>query len=36
MKKRDDLTDAAASAWKMFEKTGGVNYYLLYKSLTEK
>ncbi|MGN0814406.1 MAG: YqzL family protein [Candidatus Coproplasma sp.] len=32
MKKRDD--DAAELAWKMFEKTGSVSYYMLYKELT--
>ncbi|MGN0818652.1 MAG: YqzL family protein [Candidatus Coproplasma sp.] len=34
MKNRDD--DAAELAWKMFEKTGSVSYYMLYKELTGK
>ena len=28
--------DAAELAWKMFEKTGNVSYYMLYKKLNEK
>ncbi len=31
MKKVDG--DAAELAWKMFEKTGSVSYYMLYKQL---
>lgn len=31
MKERDN--DAAELAWKMFEKTGNVSYYMLYKQL---
>lgn len=31
MKERDN--DAAELAWKMFEKTGSVSYYMLYKEL---
>ena len=34
MKERDK--DAAELAWKMFEKTGNVSYYMLYKHLDEK
>lgn len=32
MKKRDK--DAAELAWKMFEKTGSVSYYMLYRQLS--
>jgi hypothetical protein len=28
--------DAAELAWKMFEKTGSVSYYMLYKNLSGK
>lgn len=31
MRERDK--DAADLAWKMFEKTGSVSYYMLYKQL---
>ena len=31
MKGRD--SDAAELAWKMFQKTGSVSYYMLYKEL---
>lgn len=31
MKSRDN--DAAELAWKMFEKTGSLSYYMLYKEL---
>lgn len=31
MEERD--RDAAELAWKMFEKTGNVSYYMLYKKL---
>lgn len=31
MKEKD--RDAAELAWKMFEKTGNVSYYMLYKRL---
>ena len=34
MKKHDK--DAAELAWKMFEKTGSVSYYMLYKQLSGK
>lgn len=30
-----DYSHPADSAWKMFEKTGEVEYYLLYKRLVE-
>lgn len=28
--------DAAELAWKMFEKTGSLSYYMLYKELKDK
>lgn len=31
-----DFNNAADSAWKMFEKTGKVSYYMLYKNLIKK
>ncbi|MCD7728416.1 MAG: YqzL family protein [Clostridia bacterium] len=34
MKERD--SDAAELAWKMFEKTGRLSYYMLYKELRGK
>ena len=34
MKERDK--DAAELAWKMFEMTGNVSYYMLYKHVDEK
>jgi hypothetical protein len=34
MKNKDN--DAAELAWKMFEKTGSVSYYMLYKELKGK
>jgi hypothetical protein len=34
MKQRDG--DAAELAWKMFEKTGSVSYYMLYCNLIGK
>ncbi|MGN1372935.1 MAG: YqzL family protein [Candidatus Coproplasma sp.] len=34
MKTRD--YDTAELAWKMFEKTGSVSYYMLYKELKGK
>lgn len=34
MKDRDN--DAAELAWKMFEKTGAVSYYMLYRELKGK
>ena len=33
--KKDKLTPIDAT-WNMFEKTGEISYYLLYKKLTEK
>lgn len=29
-------TGAARLAWEMFEKTGSINYYMLYKDLSER
>lgn len=34
MRKTDK--DAAELAWKMFEKTGSLSYYMLYKELKDK
>lgn len=34
MRKVDN--DAAELAWKMFEKTGSVSYYMLYQELKDK
>ncbi|MDY6367129.1 MAG: hypothetical protein SPL13_01230, partial [Clostridia bacterium] len=31
-----DFTNPADSAWRMFEKTGKVSYYMLYKKLIKK
>ena len=31
-----DFERPADSAWEMFEQTGDISYYLLYKRLTEK
>ncbi len=31
-----DFKNPADSAWELFEKTGNVSYYLLYKSLIKK
>ena len=37
MKVKDkDINPAASRAWKLFENTGRVSYYLLYKKLTGK
>lgn len=37
MKKDDfDFYNAEDSAWKLFEKTGDISYYLLYRKLKEK
>ncbi|MBE7083432.1 MAG: YqzL family protein [Clostridiales bacterium] len=32
-KKKNQTKNTADSAWEMFEKTGNVSYYLLYKRL---
>jgi len=31
-----DFNHPEDSAWKLFEKTGNISYYLLYKKLVEK
>lgn len=31
-----DFKNPADSAWNMFEKTGNISYYLLYKNLIKK
>ena len=31
-----DYKNPADSAWKMFEKTGKISYYILYKNLVKK
>lgn len=36
MKDKKKDKDAAELAWKMFEKTGNVSYYMLYKRLEEE
>jgi hypothetical protein len=37
MRNKDKIIRTPAdSAWDMFEKTGNVSYYLLYKKLNEK
>ena len=36
VKDKNDFIDPAEKAWAMFEKTGNVSYYLLYKRLTEE
>lgn len=34
-KDKFDFTNPEDSAWNLFEKTGEISYYLLYKKLTE-
>ena len=36
MKDKFDYNNPADSAWQLFEKTGNISYYLLYKKLIEK
>lgn len=36
MKDDFDFENPLDSAWKLFEKTGNISYYLLYKKLSEK
>ena len=31
-----DFSNPADSAWQLFEKTGEISYYLLYKNLMKK
>ncbi len=36
MRDKREENEAAKMAWKMFEKTGGVSYYMLYHELMRK
>ncbi|MBE7090035.1 MAG: YqzL family protein [Clostridiales bacterium] len=36
MKDEFDFNKPLDSAWELFEKTGNISYYLLYKKLSEK
>lgn len=38
MRKKDDLdfSDPAFLSWSLFEKSGNIAYYLLYKKLSKK
>ncbi len=36
MRKDENLLNPEDSAWRLFEKTGEISYYLLYKKLKEK
>lgn len=36
MRKDKNLLNPEESAWALFEKTGEISYYLLYKKLKEK
>ena len=33
---KDKKTDALNKSWELFEKTGKINYYLLYKKLKDE
>ena len=35
-KEKFDFKNPEDSAWQLFEKTGNVSYYMLYKKLIEK
>ncbi len=35
-KEKHSNLESADCAWRLFEKTGNVSYYLLYKNLTKK
>ncbi len=35
-KEKENLEKAVDSAWCMFEQTGNISYYLLYKKLDKK
>lgn len=35
-KHEPDFTDPSLCAWELFEKSGRIAYYLLYKNLREK
>ena len=34
-KRNNDIRKTADTAWGLFEQTGDINYYLLYKKLTQ-
>ncbi|MBE5745264.1 MAG: YqzL family protein [Clostridiales bacterium] len=36
MRDKNGETEAAKTAWKLFEKTGSLSYYMLYHELTRK
>lgn len=36
MKERQEDLDPAMTAWRMFEKTGSLSYYLLYNHIKDK
>ena len=38
MRKKEsvDFTDPAILSWELFEKSGSIGYYLLYKKLSKK
>lgn len=36
MRDKREENEAARMAWRMFEKTGSVSYYMLYHDLTRK
>ena len=36
MRDKREENEAAKTAWKLFEKTGNVSYYMLYHDLTRK
>lgn len=35
-KEKPETKNSADTAWELFEKTGRVSYYILYKKLTDK
>lgn len=35
-KEKPEVKNSADAAWELFEKTGRVSYYILYKNLTKK
>ena len=35
-KNKTDYVDKADSMWKMFEKTGNITYYLLYRKFNDQ
>lgn len=36
MRDKQEENGAAKAAWKLFEKTGNISYYMLYHELTRK